>query len=154
QKLEGIDFVEDFEDEFIELSNITGTSVPLFDTNNPANTWHIRGGLNFDFPTNVTLPANGRLLVVSFDPINNPTATAAFRSRNGISAGVLLVGPFTGQLGNDGDDIRLRRPDASQGGAIPSILIDRVNYNDTSPWPIAADGYGPSLQRISLTGFG
>ena len=136
------------------MSNITSAPVPLFDTNNPANTWHIRGGVNFDFPPNATLAANGRLLVVSFDPNNNPAATAAFRSRNGLSAGVLLAGPFTGQLGNDGDDIRLRRPDTPLAGSVPSILIDRVNYSDNSPWPIAADGYGPSLQRINLAAFG
>ena len=154
QKLEGIGFVEDFEDEFIELSNITGAPVPLFDTNNPANTWHIRGGVEFDFPFNVTLPANGRLLIVSFDPNNNPTASSAFRARNGLSGDVVLVGPFTGHLGNNGDDVRLRRPDTPQAGVAAYILMDEVQYTDNVPWPIAADGYGPSLQRLNLAAFG
>ena len=151
---EGIDFVEAFEDEYIELRNITATPLPLFDTNLPANTWQLRGGADFDFPTNVTIPANGQLLVVSFNPANNPTATAAFRSRHGLSGGVLLAGPYQGHLGNDGDDVRLRRPDAPEAGAIPYILVDRVNYGDNTPWPLAADGFGPSLQRLNLNAFG
>ncbi len=42
-------------DEFIELSNITTNSVPLFIASSPTNTWRITGGIDFAFPANVTL---------------------------------------------------------------------------------------------------
>lgn len=154
QTLEGANLVENFEDEFIELHNITGSPVQLFDPANVQNTWRIRGGVDFDFPMGVTLPANGRLLVVSFNPRNNATATAAFRARHGLSTNVPLAGPFIGRLANEGDEIRLRRPDTPVGNTVPSVLVDEVDYNDKAPWPIAADGFGPSLQRVSAQGFG
>jgi hypothetical protein len=160
QKLEGAGFVDNFEDEYIELQNTTGAAVQLYDVDNPFNTWRIRGGVEFDFPLGTTIPANGRLLVVSFHPTNNPAAASAFRTRHGLSSGVLLAGPFSGQLASEGEDIQLLRPDAPvpppdpDEGLVPFILVDRVDYRDVDPWPIAADGFGPSLQRVSSTAFG
>ena len=156
QKPEGIDFVEAFEDEYIEVRNITAAPVPLFDLANTANTWRLRGGVDFDFPPDTTIPANGLLLVVSFSPAFDQVATAAFRARHGLSQSVVLLGPFTGRLSNDGDEIRLRRLDPPNPGSgeVPSVLIDAVNYDDDPPWPIAADGFGPSLQRKNLAAFG
>ena len=29
-----------------------------------------------------------------------------------------------------------------------NILIDRVNYDDSDPWPTAPDGNGPTLELI------
>jgi Bacterial Ig domain len=34
------------------------------------------------------------------------------------------------------------------------VLLDRVNYRDTAPWPPGADGTGASLQRGSLSAYG
>ncbi|HKQ40632.1 MAG TPA: lamin tail domain-containing protein [Verrucomicrobiae bacterium] len=156
QKPEGIDFVEAFEDEYIEVRNITGSPVQLFDPTHTANTWRIRGGVDYDFPPDTTIPANGQLVIVSFSPDFDAAATSAFRARHGLSPSVALLGPFTGRLSNDGDDLRLRRldpPDAASG-EVPSVLIDSVTYDDDPPWPIAADGFGPSLQRKNLAAFG
>ena len=41
--------------EFIELKNITGTPVNLFDPAYPTNRWRLRGGVDFDFPANLTM---------------------------------------------------------------------------------------------------
>ncbi len=159
-RLEGIDLVEAYEEEFVELRNTSAAPVPLFDPANPGNTWRLRGGVDFNFPPNVTIPANGQLVAVSFHPINNPVAAAAFRARFGLAANVALVGPFNGPLGNEGDDIQLLQPDSPvvapdpDAGLVPYILVDRVDYKDSSPWPIAADGFGPSLQRLGATSFG
>ena len=38
-------------DEYIELCNITTIEVPLFDPSAATNTWRLRGGVNFNFPT-------------------------------------------------------------------------------------------------------
>src|SRR5262249_49486885 len=58
-------------DEFIELRNISGTPVPLFHPTLPTNTWHLRGGVDLDFPTNRTLAAGSYLLLVNFDTSND-----------------------------------------------------------------------------------
>src|SRR5204862_884808 len=45
-------------DEFLELRNLTGASVPLFDPAHATNTWRVNG-LGYTFPSGVVLPANG-----------------------------------------------------------------------------------------------
>jgi hypothetical protein len=48
-----------------------------------------------------------------------------------------VIGGYTGSLSNGGGLVRLRK----RSGA---VLIE-VNYSDAMPWPVAADGAGPSL---------
>jgi len=36
----------------------------------------------------------------------------------------------------------------------PTSVVDAVRYNDKAPWPIAAAGGGPSLERINSAAFG
>ncbi len=142
-------------DEFVELRNITTAPVALFDAAHPTNTWHLRDAVDFDFASGTTIPAGGYLLVVSFNPINNPATLAAFRARYSVSASTPIVGPWSGRLANDTDDIELRRPDEPNlDGAVPYILVERVRYQDTAPWPADADGTGRSLQRVDNTLFG
>src|SRR5262249_52274244 len=59
-------------DEFIEMQNISAAPVTLFDPANATNTWHLRDAVDYDFPQGISLAVNGKLLLVSFDPINNP----------------------------------------------------------------------------------
>lgn len=140
-------------DEFIELRNISSVEVKLYDPAHPTNTWHLRDAVDFDFPLDTKIAAGSELLVVSFDPINNPAALAAFRAAYNINASQPIVGPYQGKLANDTDEIELRRPDAPDGDDVRYILVERVRYSDVAPWPAAADGTGFSLQRISDTGF-
>jgi hypothetical protein len=142
--------------EFVELHNIRGFTVSLFDPNFPTNTWRLRDAVDFDFPQNVTLPAGGYLLVVSFNPTDT-TALNAFRARYGLSTTVPVYGPYDGRLDNAGENVELYLPDppqpltVPQAGFVPYIETERVKYSDASPWPVAADGYtngvGASLQR-------
>jgi hypothetical protein len=147
------------QDEFIELRNTTSSPVSLFDTNYPTNTWRLTDAVEFQFPPNVTMPPLSHLLVVSFDPADTG-ALQSFRNRNGVSAGVPIYGPFAGKLANDQNSVELRRPDVPQmppapdAGLVPYLLVERVRYADDAPWPGAADGYGPSLQRVAATGYG
>ncbi|HTD87831.1 MAG TPA: lamin tail domain-containing protein [Candidatus Binatia bacterium] len=140
-------------DEFIELRNISSVEVKLFDPDYPTNTWHLRDAVDFDFPADTKISAGGELLVVSFDPVNNPAALAAFRATYNINPSQPIVGPYQGKLANDTDELELRRPDSAAGDDVSYILVERVRYFDTAPWPTAADGTGFSLQRISDTGF-
>jgi hypothetical protein len=156
----GTNMVELPEEEYVELQNITGNSTPLYDPAHPTNTWQLGGGIEFAFPTNVSLPAQGYLLIVSFDPTTNATALSAFRSKYGVSNSVPVFGPFAGRLDNGGERIALFKPDPPQGstspdaGFVPYVLIEQVNYSDLLPWPVAADGSGASLQRIVAAEYG
>jgi hypothetical protein len=136
-------------DEFIELFNITGSTVNLFDPAFPTNTWRI-GGVNFNFPQGSTLEANSRALIV-------PIAPATFRTKYNIPATVKVFGPYTGNLQDTGEELSLYKPDAPDVGTngvvtVPYILVDRVDYSNEAPWP--SNLAGQSLQRINAQAFG
>ena len=78
------------DDEYVELQNITGGAVPLFNPAATTNTWRLRGGVDYDLPTNVTMAANGFLLVVNFDPTkpDNARQLASFRNKYGVPGNV------------------------------------------------------------------
>lgn len=145
-------------DEFIELQNITATNVPLFDPNAVSNTWRLRNAVDFDFPTNVVLPPNGRLLVVNFDTQTYGFAKSAFVSKYAVPTNVPILGPWSGKLDNGGETIELKRPDnpnvTPTNTTVPYYLVEQISYNDGTPWPTNADGFGTSLQRIDPTLFG
>jgi hypothetical protein len=132
--------------EFIELYNTSATS-------SSAMGFRINGGVQFNFPPGYEFPPNAAVLLVHFDPAD-PVARAAFEARYRLSPGAALLGPLRGKLANEGDEIILERsfPETSRG-YIPFAPIDRVLYSDQTPWPIAADGSGSSLQRIGARDF-
>jgi len=146
-------------DEYVELTSITNGPLKLYDPAYPTNTWSVAGGVTYTFPTNLTLPALGRLLLVNFDPVTNAPQEAAFRTLYNVPAGVPIFGPYGGKLVNSSETIMLYRPDAVQlppkpdAGYVPQIFMEKVKYEDVAPWPTNADGGGVSLQRLSLTGY-
>jgi hypothetical protein len=139
--------------EFVELRNVTASAVPLYDTNNPGNTWRLRKGVDFNFASGMTIPANGYLVVVSFDPVADLSARAAFYSAYG--SNMTLAGPYSGKLDNAGEALELQKPDAPQTipgpdfGLVPYIVADRVVYSDVAPWPVTPDGFGDALRKTS-----
>jgi hypothetical protein len=141
------------EEEFVELRNITGGPVPLFDWDFPTNTWRMRDGIDFTFPTSQTLAAGGCLLLVAFDPATNAGALASFRAKYAVPTNTPIFGPYSGHLNNAGETLELCRPDATQqpphpdAGFVPQILVDRLSYGAAGAWPTNADGGGASLQR-------
>ena len=152
-------------DEFVELSSITNGPLRLFfyDPLKPVayqtNTWHVRGGITYDFPTNVIVPALGRVLLVNFDPLTHATQLAAFRSLYALSPDVPVFGPYSGALNNDSDTIELALPDYPQepphpdAGFVPYVLVEKVKYEAAVPWPTNVAATGWSLQRIALSGY-
>jgi hypothetical protein len=133
-------------DEFIELRNLTPDALRFFDLAYPTNTWRLNG-LGFTFPTNVVLGPYGLLIVTSIDP-------AAFRAKYSVSDQVQIIGPFAGQLQDNGERLELQRPGEPETNNLPYITVDEVRYNDKAPWPPGADGGGPSLQRIAPGAYG
>jgi hypothetical protein len=146
-------------DEFIELTSVSGVTEPLYDPAYPTNTWSIDGAAKFTFPMGVTLSAGGRLLVVNFNPTTNTAQLTAFRALYGVPANTPIFGPLAGKLDNSSESVFLYKPDAVQlpphddAGYVPQVLVEKVKYEDVSPWPAEADGTGYSLQRLSLTGY-
>ena len=141
------------DEEFIELLNITASPVPLFNPIQTTNTWRLRGGVDFNFPTNLTLLANESVLLVNFNP-TNAALDAAFRAKFSVGGGVRLFGPYSGKLDNGGQDVELRKPAAPILGVTPYVIMDKVDYSDSAPWPGGADGFGLSLQRRVASAYG
>ena len=137
--------------EYIELCNISGGDLPLFDAF--GNTWKLRDAVDYVFPPGVTLPANARILVVPFDPAD-AFERGRFEATYSQLAGHPLFGPYTGKLDNSGERVELIRPDPPELNEVPEILVERVHYKDKLPWAPAADGTGAALQRISLASYG
>ena len=138
-------------DEFVELFNPTAQPVTLMNTGGDAGVWRLAGGIGYDFPSDTVLTAGERLAVVPFDPTNSPAALSAFLSAYGLTNGqVRLLGPFSGQLNNKTDSVRLERPVSPDavGGDVSWHAVDQVTYYDASPWPATTDGTGRSLTRL------
>lgn len=146
------------EDEYVELTNLGPTSVPLFDSQLPSETWQLREAVRFRFPTNQFIAAGERLLVVSFSPDADPAAANGFRAKHNLPATTRLLGPFDGKLANDHNRVELVRPEVVQAdgtnAVIGSVLVDEVDFEDALPWPVGADGTGFSLQRRSEPDYG
>jgi hypothetical protein len=107
--------------EFVEIYN--SENVPL-DLSN----YRIDGDVSFTFPTNTTIAGLGFVVVGAV-----PTDV---QSVYGLTT---VFGPFEngGALPNDSGKIELW----SRSGA----LLLEVEYNDSAPWPVAADGSGHSM---------
>ena len=156
----GTNRLDDGANEYIELHNFSNASVSLFDPGFPTNRWILKDAVDFTFPTNISIPAGGFILVVGFDPSTNAADAVAFRLKFQVPAGTPIYGPFSGKLDNSSDSVELARPDepvpapAINAGFVPYILADRVHYSASSPWPTNADGFGPSLQKKAPRQFG
>jgi hypothetical protein len=144
---------DDADAEYIELRNITGAPVQLFDPAASTNTWRVRGGVDFNFPQNVSLGAGQSLMLVNFDP-SNSAALTAFRSKYALFASFPVFGPYGGKLDNSSDTVTLQRPDSPDTNSIPYVVVDEVDYKDVAPWPVSPDGGGAALQRLVLTAYG
>jgi hypothetical protein len=139
-------------DEFIEVRNRSAGPAMLFDSLRPTNTWRLRNAVDFDFPA-ITLPAGGYLVVVRFDPTNDLASLAAFRAAYRLGTNVPVLGPFTGKLANDSDTIELKRPDAPISNTVPYIMVEKVHYSDSAPWPLVAPNMGVALRRVNLSAY-
>jgi len=133
--------------EFIEIKNITPDSIDLAD-------WRVRGDVDHDFGSG-TLSGGDTIVVVTFDPSlpANSSLVAAFRAHYNIDNSVPLVGTDSSDnLGNSFGRVSLQQadePPASDPTLTPFVLADEVVYDDLGPWPTAADGTGPSLNRVA-----
>ncbi|MCW5555331.1 MAG: lamin tail domain-containing protein [Verrucomicrobiae bacterium] len=134
------------DEEFIELLNTSDETVAFFDLEYPTNTWIFRG-IGYSFPAGITLGPAELLLLVPIEP-------AEFRAKYNVPAEVQVLGPYSGRLDNGGERLALDAPDGLTAGVVPYVTVEEVRYRDDSPWLPAADGSGPSLQRVSALAYG
>ena len=147
-------------DEFVELANITGEPVPMYDPAAPTNTWSVDGDVRFAFPTGFSVAASGTVVLVSFDPVAEPAVLAAFRGLYSVPPEVPVLGPFDGQLGNTGGTLELLKPDPPQAaphpdaGYVPRVRVEAIGFRSAPPWPAEASGTGWSIHRLLVSGYG
>jgi hypothetical protein len=130
--------------EYILMKNISGSIVELYDPANPTNTWQISGGVEFVFPQGVTVQPGQFVLITNVD-------AATYLATRTVGADVQVFGPFTGALSNAGDTITVNRPGAPETTPVPlvpQIAVETIKFNDSLPWPEAADGDGPALAKL------
>ena len=111
--------------EFIEIHNPSAAAASLLGVK-------LADGVEFDFfdASTSSIAPGGYAIVAS--------NTAAFAARYGNSDAV--IGVFDGSLDNTGEDVDL----VDGTGA----TIFSLNYNDSDPWSIRADGFGATLELI------
>ena len=140
-------------DEFIELYNTSSSAVSLYHSAYAGDAWSIGGGISYTFTATTTLASHAYLIILP----NDVTDTAAFAAKYGVPQGVQIISGYSGHLSNSSDSVRLcqpEEPDPTNNYQVPQVLTDRVEYEDVSPWPVAADGGGPSLERLSQSQYG
>lgn len=119
---------DDIDDlQWIELLNTSETPADL-------SGWTIDDGKVYTFPKGATLTGKGYLVV------------ALNTDRFGEFYKVPAQGPLKRALKRSGERLHLK--DAS------SKVIDVARYKDRSPWPVSADGYSASVERICPTASG
>ena len=140
-------------DEFIEITNRSDRTIALYDPWYPENTWKLEGGVQFTFPAGLALSPQSMALIVQSEP-------ESFRSKYQLPPNLMILGPFQGRLENNGETIRLLRPDEPlqppdpDAGFTAYLYEDEVRYDNELPWPREADGLGSGLKRIQLSGDG
>jgi len=132
-----------------------GAPVPLYDPSFPDQYLAAARRRGFQLPAEFSIPANGHLLVVSFDPTN--TAQLAAFGPDTASPRADHPGSLWWQARQQLRQCRTLQPDppqqppSPQVGFVPYVLADKVKYSDSPPWPSLADGntngVGYSLQR-------
>lgn len=128
--------------EFLELSNTTASAIDL-------SGYRLKGDTEFTFPSGASLPANGYIVVVSFNPDTDTTSLSTFRTAYSLSAGSpVIFGPYSEKLSNSTMSVEIAKP-ATISGVSTFVNLDKVEYRDSSPWVTTPDGGGKSLQRAS-----
>ena len=117
--------------EFVEIWNTSDTTA--FDLRG----WHLNGtGVSFDSAT--VLPPRGFLVL--------PKDRLVFGGAYGYSLPAVTEMP--GRLDLDGETLSLIKPAA---GNEDEVVVDRVRFEPSLPWPGATNGWGQSLQLIDAS---
>ncbi len=135
--------------EYIELHNISSSTVNLYNYM-VGWPWRISDAVDYQFPSGASIPA-GEYIVIAKD-------CGKFSNQYPTVPSSRIFGPYDGKLNNAGEKIDLEMP--GDGGNY--IRIDRVNYDEESPWPVwdlipghlDPDGGGASISRLYIDCYG
>ena len=105
--------------EFIELFNSDPVDADV-------SGFQIAGDVSYTIPEGTVIPGGGFLVIA--------TAPADVQDVYGLDH---VLGPLSDKLGNSSGLIQLRNK-------LGAVLL-QTEYGDDDPWPVAADGAGPSL---------
>jgi len=137
-------------EEYVELYNPTTETIYLENSEGP---WKLDGAVDYTFTPDMSIPADSRLIIVGFDPIAERSRLNDFiaaYNTDSLTAGIQIIGPWTGSLSNSSERLSLEYPIAADqpGEPLCWVIVDEVIYADVAPWPETADGAGDGLQRI------
>ena len=124
------------DEEYIELYNRTTQAINLAG-------WRFEGGINYTFPANTFLPANGYFVVAK----DIGLLRAGHAHLNSLNSS----GNFSGNLSNGGERVALTRPEISvepEGTTTDDVLVDEVSFETGGRWGTWADGGGSSLELV------
>lgn len=131
---------DDDDDEYVELYNRGGSAVDI-------SNWRFTDGIDFHFPTNTIIPANGYLVVAR----NQTNLLARYSLLNTANT----IGDYNGALADGGERIALAMPDyflVTNNSVVSTqanyVVVDEVTYVDHGRWTQWADGGGSSLELI------
>jgi hypothetical protein len=108
--------------EFVELHNRAAIDIDL-------TGYGFNNGIDFTFPEGAAIPAGGYVLLLK------DAEARSFGSRPGDK-----FGPYAGSLADGGERLTLHHEEC---------VVETVRYDDRNPWPLAPDGYKPTLKRSS-----
>jgi hypothetical protein len=146
--------------EYVVLLNRSREVVDLSVASDSEIGWRLAGGIDYTFRGDVAIQAGGEIVLVNFDPTSDLSQKRAFQEAFALPSDVLLLGPFAGRLGNDGDQLRLQRLARVPSVANPNegdwvwLEEDRVEYRTESPWPAILPEPNQALSRVAVEAYG
>jgi len=139
--------LDDGDAEYIEILNISDSSVTLYDsaTSEP---WKITDGIEYTFPSGppLTLTPGEYFLIIK--------DLSAFTDEYDDPPICDYAVWTSGSLSNGGEKVEISMPGEVDESVRQYIRIDRINYDDEYPWPTDPDGTGTSLTRIAPANYG
>ncbi len=135
--------------EYLELVNISNSNVDLWDAATLLS-WKIEG-VGFEFPKNITINPGESVYITE-----TAISPQDFRSLYNIDPKVKVFN-YPSKLNNGGEEITLFKSAGSYSSEgttyFPYIRIDKVEYNNKTPWP-DADGNDNILVRKNMSSYG
>ena len=135
--------------EYVEIYNRSAGVVDLGD-------YSLDGSIEFSLPLDFLLQPGEAAVVVKFDPEQDPEREIIYRLAYSVEPSARLLGPMTGELGDETGTVRLEREsiDAGDDPDRSQVLIDRVSYRNSEAWPINLNGTRQALTRLAPDSYG
>ena len=136
---------ENDDDQYVELHNRGAQAVNL-------GGWRFTAGIDFTFPTNAVIPANG-YVVAARNAARLRSHYPQLDARN-------AFGDFNGKLGKNGERLALAMPavtlSTNAAGAVSArtyyVVVNELTYGAGGRWGQWSDGGGSSLELIDARG--